>query len=1307
MGIASVLHYKLIFIMNKSKQTLLFIYTQSYMHHMRMEWSIDTYIPIYYRNQNGLIPFAKMIYKHNQYYLKIKEEKVFNEQMVIKYNGELIHLLMFADCLESKVYDYQNEISIGRGESNLIKINHPYISSLHARLTMNEDVIEIEDVGSLNGVYVNDRRIHKQKVVNGDIIHIPYLYIMIHHQCLIIAYLKGSIKVSLKPYIQNQQLMNKQHFIHIQKEPIIHSKLDVLTIDIQSPPQHQNTQKPLWMMLLPAMTMGLSTSMMMLTALQNDSLLSRISAMTMSGSMLCSTVLLPLIVYRYEKLQEQQKIDDIDRAYTQYYQEKEIEIHNKAETYLKLYEQSQVSTQEAMKRIVSLKKIWQKDVNSEDALVLVLGEVTAKLPWQVEYAPLAIKNNYSKLEQRYQQLLKELKEPYQLSYHFNLRKERLLGIYGLEGIGYALQMLLQLCVTHDNRSLHIWVCAEESSFYQWGIMYLPHIFQKDGTRRLISTKEDFTSFQHYLRVKTDAALEVLVLIHDKLETLIAVDELLSEYPFLSIVQVAPTHQQLSTTCVHTIHVGKNHDITLFQQNPIQLKYTYYELEKIKKAMHQLSYIRWKKDQFKNKTFGFLDLYLCQEIEQLQIKERWQQKKKMNVLNVPIGYDQYQEKIILNVHETCHGPHGVIAGMTGSGKSEFLVTFILSLCIQYSSEEVSFLLIDYKGGMSASAFQELPHISYVMTNLNDHSIHRVSISLQAELNRRQQLFKFYAQKYQTGVMDIDKYWQLVLTKDAKPLPHLFIIADEFAELKSSQEEFLKLLKKISRIGRSLGIHLILSTQKPSGVIDDEILSNSRFRVCLKVAYTQDSNEVLKHEDAAYLKEPGSFYLQVGNDEIYIQGRCSYTQTPYHKKDDIQSKNICFHRYHGKTYLSKQLCSPSPSITQLQALVAYMSHLSKELHLPSFQFCNPELHFKQQTTFHFHPMLYLGELDDVQSQCRHPFYFSTTGNHLIFGKKGSGTSEFLRTIIYEYSRCCPDTCIYIITATDAFNDLKQYEIVGDVINVYHQEAYESFFYQLQHRFYHKKIVIIISLYERILECQDCFQNDFKLLRNHATQLIVSGYSSLSLPYRWTPYFEHRHLLQMEDKSEYKMIQNGDSISPQKQIGSGITLYQNRPMLFQIYPYEDKLVAQLKKGISEERIPLLPKDIPMLFRRNAFYLGKDLYSKEDIFVATNQKIVICAQYDIPSIFYRYVEAYEAKYQQKLDISFYDFNQWKSYQYDEAFQKEIRNASFIFVGDGLMECLYALPLPSTIHYDLKRNQLVCYVSQKLHYVAMMEEEQ
>ena len=118
-------------------------------------------------------------------------------------------------------------------------------------------------------------------------------------------------------------------------------------------------------------------------------------------------------------------------------------------------------------------------------------------------------------------------------------------------------------------------------------------------------------------------------------------------------------------------------------------------------------------------------------------------------------------------------------------------------------------------------------------------------------------------FHIGNMNIDSYNRFAKEhSDMEILSHLFIVADEFAEMKQQQPQFMEQLKQMARIGRSLGIHLLLTTQKPYGVIDEQIWSNARFHLCMKVQSAQDSQDMLKNSDALHLKETGSCILQVG-------------------------------------------------------------------------------------------------------------------------------------------------------------------------------------------------------------------------------------------------------------------------------------------------------------------------------------------------------------------------------------------------------------------------------------------------------------
>lgn len=295
----------------------------------------------------------------------------------------------------------------------------------------------------------------------------------------------------------------------------------------------------------------------------------------------------------------------------------------------------------------------------------------------------------------------------------------------------------------------------------------------------------------------------------------------------------------------------------------------------------------------SKNYSFFDIF-----NNFDIKKSY--KEIHHDLKADFAYSD-NELLSFDLHEKKQGPHGLIGGTTGSGKSELIVSLLLSLCIRYSPDYLNIVLIDYKGGGIQESLthdgKSLPHIIGSVSNLENNSIERLIIALNNECKRRQSLFKYLSNKNNVSIMNLDDY----LSNDyEEKIAHLLIVVDEFAELKKENSEQIKQLISISRIGRSLGIHLILATQKPSGNIDEEIFSNSRFKLALKVFEEKDSNDLIRSNKAAYLTKPGSFYLKI--DDSLIKAQAIYSKKainnsePYiislldHKLNIIKSKKI---------------------------------------------------------------------------------------------------------------------------------------------------------------------------------------------------------------------------------------------------------------------------------------------------------------------------------------------------------------------------------------------------------------------------------
>lgn len=208
-----------------------------------------------------------------------------------------------------------------------------------------------------------------------------------------------------------------------------------------------------------------------------------------------------------------------------------------------------------------------------------------------------------------------------------------------------------------------------------------------------------------------------------------------------------------------------------------------------------------------------------------------------------------------------GPHGLVAGTTGSGKSEFLQSLITSLALENRPDALQFVLVDYKGGAAFKECAELPHTVGLVTDLDSHLTERALASLGAELRRRERLFRA------AGARDIDEYWSSGAAPGT-PLARLLIVIDEFAALAEELPAFVDGIVDLARRGRSLGIHLVLATQRPSGVVSPAIRTNTNLRLAMRVTDVGDSVDVIDSPLAARIAKetPGRAFLRVGHEQL---------------------------------------------------------------------------------------------------------------------------------------------------------------------------------------------------------------------------------------------------------------------------------------------------------------------------------------------------------------------------------------------------------------------------------------------------------
>ncbi len=444
---------------------------------------------------------------------------------------------------------------------------------------------------------------------------------------------------------------------------------------------------------------------------------------------------------------------------------------------------------------------------------------------------------------------------------------------------------------------------------------------------------------------------------------------------------------------------------------------------------------------------FLRLFEAETITALRIKDRWRDSishEKAEWCRVPIAKMNNNETREVHFWSEADGNHAMIAGSAGSGKSELLTTLILALAVRYDPTIVNFVLIDFKDGTAFEPFKDkLPHVVDVVTNLRGNAVGRMFAAINAELNRRQALNNRF------DVTDIVAYrtngWHL--RPQASPYPHLFIVIDEFAEMIANNPEYRSQLDSITRLGRSLGVSLILAAQRPSGVTN-QMRANIKMKICLRVETEEESSELLRMPDAAYLPSiPGRGYLQIGSESLELiqagfsgetysnrpdyDPRERYLDREFVWRDDLQNErdeivsDVLIRRLHQaakeaygeKPTWRKPWPDPLPAVLYLNSPenleVEHIDHGEREYAQDDMDegaafVLAPAINrwltgrwtdYPAEFKWKLNAMRTVVGLLDNPSEARlHPLKIDfTKGHHVIFGAAGYGKSIFVRSVL----------------------------------------------------------------------------------------------------------------------------------------------------------------------------------------------------------------------------------------------------------------------------------------------------------------------
>ena len=396
-----------------------------------------------------------------------------------------------------------------------------------------------------------------------------------------------------------------------------------------------------------------------------------------------------------------------------------------------------------------------------------------------------------------------------------------------------------------------------------------------------------------------------------------------------------------------------------------------------------------------------------------IVRRWREDRG---LRAPIGLGP---EGLLEIDLVADGPHGLLAGTTGSGKSELLRTLVLSFAATFPPSQIVFVLIDYKGGSTFDRCTALPHVVGSLTDLDETSAHRALEALEAELRDREERLRAY------GAEDLGTY------RGSPPIPHLLVIIDEFAALAEQAPEALDGLIDIARRGRSLGMHLLLATQRPSGVISSRIRANTALRIALRVHDPADSEDVVGAPDAARIGRhtPGRGLLRLGPGEL-VQFQSALATT---SAGDAKVRTAPFRM--GEPTRWQCVTGEASDLMKLVDAIGAAAIEAGEPTPPAVW--SPELpervsvHELGETPRPDTPWAApFGLIDDVRS--RRVLWWEAT-NVLFVGPPGSGSTKALATLATAVCLRYPETHVHAVGVDDGrLRRLERMPQVGNIVS-----------------------------------------------------------------------------------------------------------------------------------------------------------------------------------------------------------------------------------------------------------------------------------
>ncbi|MCR5292113.1 MAG: type VII secretion protein EssC [Eubacterium sp.] len=988
------------------------------------------------------------------------------------------------------------EITIGSAPESVIRIKQNFVSRTHATMRRRGDGWYITDQ-SKNGTFLNSRRINGEaKLSSGDVIFtLGYKIVFLGSFIAINQMDKVEVKLSalnVNDVADNTVYEDRGEF---SRSPRFIEPLDESDVEIEGPPQPEKPNKtPLFLILGPSLTMPLP---ILMTVIVNATLNKNGGGPVAYVGMMISVVMFAvigvmwgLIRHRYDAKAKITTEKERVTAYSRYILQNDEFLLKKLEKNKGILTSRYKSSSELASLIPGdSMQLWNRNVHHEDFLTIRLGMGFIKSPVAVKIPKQRFSVTQDNLQELPQQVYDKFEYIGDTVKTLDLRRHKIIGVIGhRRGMNDVLtNMVVQIGALHSYTDVKMAFLSRDQKDIEW-VKWMPHTFSNDKKVRFIgcdneSIQNTIYALTNELRFRAEQKAEkgdnliwrnrFVVFCTDRTifenETVykyIVSDEDLG----FTFVMLYGSVNDLPNECNFIIENSRDYSGVYILDQPYDVTrnitfdiITRNAAESFARYISGLTVSEMAEGQIPDNV-DYFEMMGIGKLEDYDLIKNYKANRSYEGLPSMVGLSAGGKPLFLDIHEKKYGPHGLVAGTTGSGKSETIQTFILSLALKFSPDEVAFILIDYKGGGMANAFLGLPHVAGTITNLgtgdeaasdtvDPNQMRRALISIRSEIKRRQTLFNRYK------VNHIDLYMRLYREHKAEePLPHLIIISDEFAELKKEQPEFIKELVSTARVGRSLGIHLILATQKPAGIVDDEIWSNSRFKICLRVQDKQDSMGMLKRPEAAYLTQTGRAYLQIGNDEIFEMFQSGYSGAPYDPKEGVSgtAESVDMIGLDGHSLIVRQSkdSGGEKKISQLAAGVKYIAKkaaecgirttrplwlpaLSDKIYLDDIFAAYPDVDYRQG--------LYatLGLIDEPDRQQMEPLLidFAKESNVMVAGINSSGKTTFIRTLMMSLAVMYPPSMVQFYIVDCSSRTLKHFKTIPHVGDVFYPDESEG--------------------------------------------------------------------------------------------------------------------------------------------------------------------------------------------------------------------------------------------------------------------------